>query len=59
MVFCNMECDLVFHIMEAVTILILIDGFLQSEKRELYSIRNGVTILILIDGFLQFKDEKI
>ena len=36
-----------------VTILILIDGFLQSERQELNNIRKGVTILILIDGFLQ------
>ena len=43
----------------AVTILILIDGFLQcltkSEKTEL----KEVTILILIDGFLQYQKEHI
>ena len=42
--------------MPKVTILILIDGFLQykmiiDKKEEIY-----VTILILIDGFLQYKD---
>ena len=43
--------------MISVTILILIDGFLQCvfEVRELT--HKGVTILILIDGFLQFDFE--
>ena len=36
-----------------VTILILIDGFLQSEIEALTSLVVEVTILILIDGFLQ------
>ena len=40
-----------------VTILILIDGFLQfsNDKKTLLSLI--VTILILIDGFLQYKYE--
>ena len=36
-----------------VTILILIDGFLQSMSIGLCLILSTVTILILIDGFLQ------
>ena len=36
-----------------VTILILIDGFLQSGTTSTMSILKTVTILILIDGFLQ------
>ena len=36
-----------------VTILILIDGFLQFEKEIQDAVFNTVTILILIDGFLQ------
>ena len=36
-----------------VTILILIDGFLQYNEVFSYSIGDIVTILILIDGFLQ------
>ena len=38
-----------------VTILILIDGFLQYSKYYNQSVfKNKVTILILIDGFLQW-----
>ena len=38
-----------------VTILILIDGFLQYSKYYNQSVfKNKVTILILIDGFLQY-----
>ena len=40
-----------------VTILILIDGFLQSEIEALTSLVVEVTILILIDGFLQYNKE--
>ena len=39
--------------MNQVTILILIDGFLQYTTIELYDVTPSVTILILIDGFLQ------
>ena len=54
MVFCNngnniAECDL-----SHVTILILIDGFLQFLVYKQSIIKKEVTILILIDGFLQF-----
>ena len=42
-----------------VTILILIDGFLQYHcSRTLNINKEKVTILILIDGFLQFKMEE-
>ena len=37
-----------------VTILILIDGFLQYKQIKTYDLLKTVTILILIDGFLQF-----
>ena len=40
-----------------VTILILIDGFLQYEENIDYFLENEVTILILIDGFLQYIDK--
>mgnify|MGYP001165864666 CR=1 FL=1 len=42
-----------------VTILILIDGFLQFHKLSIKQIVEQVTILILIDGFLQFMANKI
>ena len=38
-----------------VTILILIDGFLQYSKLFGFKIAKKVTILILIDGFLQYE----
>ena len=38
---------------ECVTILILVDGFLQYYARSSWCFRVGVTILILVDGFLQ------
>ena len=38
----------------AVTILILIDGFLQSGQKMISNSSKQVTILILIDGFLQY-----
>ena len=54
MVFCNNSIRYRESGVEEVTILILIDGFLQlSLKYWLISIMN-VTILILIDGFLQY-----
>ena len=37
-----------------VTILILVDGFLQYSTTSLHSSVFTVTILILVDGFLQF-----
>ena len=42
-----------------VTILILIDGFLQYISYDMFGIGFNVTILILIDGFLQFKSETL
>ena len=39
-----------------VTILILIDGFLQYEPSKTTDTYDDVTILILIDGFLQLKN---
>ena len=38
-----------------VTILILIDGFLQYCNLGVHNMYTKVTILILIDGFLQYK----
>ena len=53
MVFCNKEViDDNFNC-PLVTILILIDGFLQYNIESLYAFFDDVTILILIDGFLQ------
>ena len=43
------------EIQKGVTILILIDGFLQYKVAYNYYGKKEVTILILIDGFLQLK----
>ncbi len=55
MVFCNIGNADLGPFYRTVTILILIDGFLQFDiivyKQEI----KQVTILILIDGFLQYK----
>ena len=40
---------------QKVTILILIDGFLQFQIKERKEYEQNVTILILIDGFLQYR----
>ena len=40
-----------------VTILILVDGFLQYVNKFAKELINDVTILILVDGFLQFTAE--
>ena len=54
MVFCNKGFGQQLKESYIVTILILIDGFLQyKEQTMLDNIKNNVTILILIDGFLQ------
>ena len=53
MVFCNKSCRYRLERNYNVTILILIDGFLQYSKESLSGIFHLVTILILIDGFLQ------
>ena len=56
MVFCNVFEQVEKKEGKKVTILILIDGFLQSDKLFIgVSVSNKVTILILIDGFLQYK----
>ena len=43
--------------MRKVTILILIDGFLQYMLSDINKFAKSVTILILIDGFLQYKNQ--
>ena len=43
------------NFLKIVTILILIDGFLQSYRYNSARHRTNVTILILIDGFLQWE----
>ena len=53
MVFCNMFKVIVFKQETKVTILILIDGFLQFNEYGSFINEENVTILILIDGFLQ------
>ena len=53
MVFCNIRVDDEKILECNVTILILIDGFLQSKKVLVNTDVIDVTILILIDGFLQ------
>ena len=41
-----------------VTILILVDGFLQWNKLHTFFFFAGVTILILVDGFLQYQNNQ-
>ena len=53
MVFCNFTGQLEDFNLKHVTILILIDGFLQFEIIVFKQETSNVTILILIDGFLQ------
>ena len=55
MVFCNMYVGVETPLGVVVTILILIDGFLQYSEYGIYEPITLVTILILIDGFLQYK----
>ena len=56
MVFCNLFALQKKEHTKIVTILILIDGFLQyKEDKKSYDLLSTVTILILIDGFLQLK----
>ena len=55
MVFCNMFESRHGKLIGTVTILILIDGFLQFNTNSiLLDVMKNVTILILIDGFLQY-----
>ena len=58
MVFCNLTIGIITTVRNGVTILILVDGFLQLSIQysfKLYCVI--VTILILVDGFLQFLNE--
>ena len=54
MVFCNSFNRAIQGEIKNITILILIDGFLQLQTGHLFSTSNNITILILIDGFLQY-----
>ena len=54
MVFCNKIGLLTYNKVKSVTILILIDGFLQYAFCKQTTFAHEVTILILIDGFLQY-----
>ena len=55
MVFCNGDCAVCKACYAVVTILILVDGFLQSLLKQPKSpMRWIVTIFILVDGFLQY-----
>ena len=55
MVFCNEYGAFIDEKCVKVTILILIDGFLQSAIwKKTVMLKKAVTILILIDGFLQY-----
>ena len=56
MVFCNNEITYNIEFNCFVTILILIDGFLQYVVTKTLERTTNVTILILIDGFLQYSD---
>ena len=53
MVFCNTLDGLDTQKFNGVTILILVDGFLQLIFIMVKTIPEHVTILILVDGFLQ------
>ena len=59
MVFCNIEKWLKYYGHDDVTILILIDGFLQLASHWGVTYLLRVTILILIDGFLQYVKDKM
>ena len=54
MVFCNRQMRETNEYGHTVTILILIDGFLQWNSDGVRKTVCTVTILILIDGFLQY-----
>ena len=53
MVFCNIDYEDFIKSVVCVTILILVDGFLQYVTMDIYEDSIIVTILILVDGFLQ------
>ena len=54
MVFCNHSIIKFLKKYNDVTILILVDGFLQLEALLMKRTLKNVTILILVDGFLQY-----
>ena len=54
MVFCNRGVEDSQRGQADVTILILVDGFLQFKMEHPKYVNNDVTILILVDGFLQY-----
>ena len=54
MVFCNNVKGRKTIFIIVVTILILVDGFLQFKIAKKWADTNVVTILILVDGFLQY-----
>ena len=57
MVFCNSKNNGLLYKKITVTILILVDGFLQYAHGEILpNFELLVTILILVDGFLQYKE---
>ena len=58
MVFCNLDEEIPDSEYGLVTILILIDGFLQLINMSNQLRHRWVTILILIDGFLQLDLKK-
>ena len=59
MVFCNNISKEAIDELLSVTILILIDGFLQFQQSVYLVIQGKVTILILIDGFLQYINNNV
>ena len=59
MVFCNNVSKKEEIYSSKVTILILIDGFLQLNRESITLYEGDVTILILIDGFLQYRLDKV
>ena len=54
MVFCNIGVILTNKRDKKITILILVDGFLQYRPVAFVGFLKNITILILVDGFLQF-----
>ena len=59
MVFCNKNDEIEEFNGIFVTILILVDGFLQLNVEMISFISRLVTILILVDGFLQYHNEEM
>ena len=58
MVFCNHKISRLLWGDTKVTILILVDGFLQYFNNEYVQSNDTVTILILVDGFLQYEPKR-